>query len=92
MQTSVIRLNSIELIRAHPGIGTPFARQSRRLPLETSHDWVYCVEGDILRVLAIAYQRRRPGYWGGGVEDLPYPTRRISVTPVGRSVSFTVTL
>ncbi|MBS0357172.1 MAG: type II toxin-antitoxin system RelE/ParE family toxin [Proteobacteria bacterium] len=54
----------IELIRRHPDIGTPFVRDTRRLTLESFPYWVvYRIEGDVLRILAIAHQRRRPRYW-----------------------------
>jgi toxin ParE1/3/4 len=55
---------SIAMLRKHPETGTPSLRQTRRFTLASFPYWlVYRIEGDALRILAIAHQRRRPGYW-----------------------------
>lgn len=55
---------AIALIRKHPGIGTPGTRKTHRLTLDTFPFWlVYRIEEGQLRIISIAHQRRRPGYW-----------------------------
>lgn len=55
---------SIAMLRKHPTAGTPTIRQARRFALDTFPYWlVYRIEGDTLHILALAHQRRRPGYW-----------------------------
>jgi plasmid stabilization system protein ParE len=49
-----------------PGLGTPGPDGTRVLPVHKFPvSLVYRVAGEDLRVIAIAAQRRRPGYWGG---------------------------
>jgi len=49
-----------------PGLGTPGPEGTRLLPVHRFPvSLVYRVEGEDLRVIAVAAQRRRPGYWGG---------------------------
>ncbi len=49
-----------------PGLGTPGPEGTRVLPVHRFPvSLVYRVEGEDLRVIAVAAQRRRPGYWGG---------------------------
>ena len=53
-----------DLIRRHPAVGTPRRAKSRRvLVTGFPYDVVYQVREDVVEVLAIAHQRRRPGYW-----------------------------
>ena len=55
---------SVRLLAEHPLIGTPGIRQTRRIALKRFPYWlVYRPQGDDLRIIAIAHQRRRPGYW-----------------------------
>lgn len=57
---------SISLLRAHPLLGAVWRGQLRRLPLRRfRYSIVYVTSGDVLRVIALAHQRRRPGYWRG---------------------------
>jgi toxin ParE1/3/4 len=55
---------AVTLALQQPGIGTPGVQGSRSLRLErfpyTLH---YRVDGDLLVILAVAHQRRKPGYW-----------------------------
>jgi plasmid stabilization system protein ParE len=56
----------IALVRKHPGIGKPTIRQTRSIAFDTFPYWlVYRIEGETLRILAFAHQRRRPRYWAG---------------------------
>ncbi len=54
----------LELLKHHPQIGTPSIGGSRWIPLKrfpyTLH---YRVVGEVIDILAVAHQRRRPGYW-----------------------------
>jgi plasmid stabilization system protein ParE len=54
----------LELLKDHPLIGTPGIGRSRWIPLKrfpyTLH---YRVVGEVIDILAVAHQRRRPGYW-----------------------------
>ncbi|MBX3603552.1 MAG: type II toxin-antitoxin system RelE/ParE family toxin [Rubrivivax sp.] len=53
-------------VLAEPGIGTPGPMGVRILPVHRFPvSLVYRVEGDDLRVIAVAAQRRRPGHWAG---------------------------
>jgi toxin ParE1/3/4 len=51
-------------IAAQPGLGTPGPAQTRILPIHRfPMSLVYRVHGDAIRVIAVAAQRRQPGYW-----------------------------
>ena len=51
-------------IRANPGSGTIFRGSRRRYPLKRfPYSVIYQIAGEELRVIALAHQRRRPGYW-----------------------------
>ena len=54
----------LALLKDHPLIGTPGVGGSRWMPLRrfpyTLH---YRVVGDVIDILAVAHQKRRPGYW-----------------------------
>lgn len=53
-----------QILRNQPGIGTPGALGTRKLPLgKFPYTLVYRVEGDTVRVLAFMHQSRRPDYW-----------------------------
>ena len=58
----------INLLRAHPLLGAVWRCRFRRLPLRRfPYSIVYVPSGELLRVIALAHQRRRPGYWRGRV-------------------------
>lgn len=47
-----------------PNIGEPAASNHRRFPLNGfPFALVYRVDGDLLRIVAFAHIRKRPGYW-----------------------------
>jgi toxin ParE1/3/4 len=51
-------------VAAEPGLGTPGTAGTRLLPIHRfPMSLVYRVQGDAIRVIAVAAQRRRPGYW-----------------------------
>lgn len=52
------------LLLQHPTAGTPRTAGARRI-LVTGfpYDVVYQVRDDVVEVLAVAHQHRRPGYW-----------------------------
>jgi len=55
---------SVALLQAHPQLGPVWRGTFRRLPLRRfPYNIVYCLSGEVLRVVALAHQRRRPGYW-----------------------------
>jgi plasmid stabilization system protein ParE len=54
------------LLAERPGLGAPFRGTIRRLPMRRfPYSLFYDVRSATLRILAIAHQRRRPGYWVG---------------------------
>ena len=57
---------SIALLRQYPKLGSIWRRGFRRMPIRRfPYSIVYYLSGDILRIVAIAHQRRKPGYWRG---------------------------
>lgn len=55
-----------EILMAHPDIGTTAPAQARLLPLPRfPYSLVYRVDGEIIHVIALMHQRRRPGHWVG---------------------------
>jgi len=56
------------LLRQYPEIGSPWRGALRRLPIRRfPHSIVYYQSGDVLRIVAMAHQERKPGYWRGRV-------------------------
>ena len=55
---------AVQLLLRFPRLGTPGERGSRKLRLDgfpyTLH---YRLDGELIRILAVANQSRRPGYW-----------------------------
>lgn len=57
---------SAELLVEHPKFGAVWRGTVRRLPLRRfPYSIVYELRADEVRVLAVAHQRRRPGFWKG---------------------------
>lgn len=53
-------------LREYPEIGIRIRHQSRRFPLDGyPYNLIYRLAQDALIVVALAHQRRRPGYWVG---------------------------
>lgn len=58
--------HALELLSANPELGATWRGSTRRLPLRRfPYNLVYQLRPQELRVIALAHQRRRPGYWGG---------------------------
>lgn len=56
----------VELIGAHPGIGNSIDKILRRVVLvRFPFAIVYRYESQKLSIVAVAHQRRKPGYWRG---------------------------
>jgi plasmid stabilization system protein ParE len=56
--------NSIQLLLQHPLLGAPWLQGKRRLVMHRfPYTVVYFVAEQEIRVLAVAHQSRRPGYW-----------------------------
>ncbi len=54
----------VALLVEHPGIGTQGVRGTRWMPLKVfPYTLHYRVDGDVMRIFAVAHQKRRPGYW-----------------------------
>ncbi|MDH4073670.1 MAG: type II toxin-antitoxin system RelE/ParE family toxin [Gammaproteobacteria bacterium] len=53
-----------QLLLTTPSIGEPVGKGFRRFPLRRfPFALIYRIDGDRLRILAVAHRRRRPGYW-----------------------------
>lgn len=54
------------LLQRFPDLGARGPLNTRVMPLHTfPYSLVYRVQHDTVRIIAIANQSRRPGYWGG---------------------------
>ena len=57
---------SVDVLRLHPELGARWRSESRRMPLRRfPYSIIYSLSNDEIRILAIAHQRRKPGYWHG---------------------------
>lgn len=55
---------SVALIQEHPKIGVVWRARFRRLPLRRfPYSIIYSLSGEVLRVVALAHHKRKPGYW-----------------------------
>lgn len=53
-----------DVLRDHPGIGTPGVRGTRKLPLgRFPYTLIYRIDDDTVSVLAFMHQSRKPDYW-----------------------------
>jgi toxin ParE1/3/4 len=60
----------VSLLRATPNIGERLDDLHRRFPLgRFPFGLIFRVDGDLMRIIAIAHRRRRPGYWHGRALD-----------------------
>jgi len=56
----------VNAILANPKVGAVFRGARRRYVLRRfPYSIIYQVKSDDIRVIAVAHQRRRPGYWAG---------------------------
>lgn len=52
------------LLMRHPLSGTPDSNNIRRMPLRVfPYTLYYRAEDEVVRIFAVAHQKRRPGYW-----------------------------
>ena len=57
-------LRDIEQLLEHPELGTPIDENLRKLFLiRFPYLLIYSFTTDVLRIVAVAHTRRRPGYW-----------------------------
>ena len=55
---------ALELLASRPGLGKPIGARLRSLPLRRFPlSIIYTELADNLLIVAVAHQRRRPGYW-----------------------------
>ena len=58
----------IDLLCEQPGLGRPTGRNLRRaLFPRFPFSLIYAEESDAILIVAVAHQKRRPGYWRGRV-------------------------
>jgi plasmid stabilization system protein ParE len=56
--------NAIDLLQQFPGAGSPISQSARRLRLRSfPYQFIYRVEGEDIRVYAVAHLKRKPRYW-----------------------------
>jgi plasmid stabilization system protein ParE len=60
--------HALQLLMEFPRLGAPLVDDIRRFSLRRfPYRLVYRIEGEELRIYAVAHVRRRPGYWRGRV-------------------------
>jgi plasmid stabilization system protein ParE len=58
--------HSVNLLLQHPRLGALWRHGKRRYVMRHfPYSLIYAVSGDDIRILAVAHQSRRPGYWRG---------------------------
>ena len=62
LRVEVMRITS--LLCGTPRIGEPLDQRHRRFPLRRfPYGLVFRLDGELLRIIAVAHRRQRPGYW-----------------------------
>jgi plasmid stabilization system protein ParE len=58
---------SVNILLQHPGLGSPWRGRGRRRYLMKRFPYflIYTVSAEEIRIIAVAHQSRRPGYWRG---------------------------
>lgn len=57
---------SVALLSERPELGAPWRREVRRFPLRRfPYSIVYYLSKGRIRILAVAHQSRKPGFWRG---------------------------
>ena len=55
---------ALNALRENPNLGAPWRATTRRFPLRRfPYSVLYVIKGSELQVIALAHQRRLPGYW-----------------------------
>jgi len=58
--------HALDMLRQFPEMGAHGQHSTRHLPLHSfPYSLIYRVQQDAVRVIAVANQSRRPGYWSG---------------------------
>jgi plasmid stabilization system protein ParE len=58
--------HALSVLGANPGLGAPWRARTRRFTLRRfPYSVIYRIDGEEVRVIALAHQRRRPEYWSG---------------------------
>lgn len=61
--------SSTTLLEKHPKLGAEFDKPFRHFPMQRfPHSLIYTIEASRIWVVAVAHQRRRPGYWRGRID------------------------
>jgi plasmid stabilization system protein ParE len=56
--------HAVDLLLQFPGLGAAWRHGKRRVLMRRfPYSVIYSVEGDEIRILAVAHHSRRPGYW-----------------------------
>ena len=57
---------ALGLLSHFSALGKTGARNTRTLPLHSfPYSLIYCLQVDMIRIIAVAHHSRRPGYWAG---------------------------
>ncbi|WP_295429512.1 type II toxin-antitoxin system RelE/ParE family toxin [uncultured Thiodictyon sp.] len=57
---------AVSLLREFPQLGAPWRGRARKFPLRRfPYSLIYYATGTRLRIVAVAHQSRKPGYWNG---------------------------
>ena len=60
------RSQAMGLLAQFPIVGKAAAHNTRMLPLHKfPYSLIYRLQGDVVRIIAVAHHSRRPGYWVG---------------------------
>jgi plasmid stabilization system protein ParE len=56
--------SAVAILEAHPELGAEFENPFRHLLMRRfPHSLIYAIEPSRIWIVAVAHQRRRPGYW-----------------------------
>lgn len=56
--------SAVALLEAHPKLGAELESPFRHLPMRRfPHSLIYAIESRRIWIVAVAHQKRRPGYW-----------------------------
>jgi toxin ParE1/3/4 len=57
-----------------PALGEKLDQNHRRVPLQRfPYGLIFRIDGDVIRVVAVAHRRRRARYWSFRIQDRPNP-------------------
>jgi plasmid stabilization system protein ParE len=62
---------AVQRARRVPEAGSPHLYGTRRMLVERFHyDLVYVLRGELVLIISVAHQRRKPGYWRKRLKDV----------------------